>query len=239
MQATDAEIDCLLKLQSQDMELLKVQRTFEALPQRQAILQVRQQLEQVAQKREKVLEMKSQLEKQLTKVMVEDEQLAQKQKDTQAAIDAAGGDYRNLESRTKELAGHARRRGVLADEMTDLDAQLTRVAAMEAQVDQMISQLKGQEQKQIESFKAQGGALQAQMAALKGRSQQTKQQLPAELAKLYDKIAQAGAGVAVGVLQDGRCGVCRAAIDDARMVDIRSQAPLARCPHCKRLMVVQ
>ena len=45
-------------------------------------------------------------------------------------------------------------------------------------------------------------------------------------------------GVAIGVLDDSRCGVCRMPIESGRLIDLRSQAPLGICPACKRLLVI-
>ncbi|MFR8300535.1 MAG: C4-type zinc ribbon domain-containing protein [Gordonibacter urolithinfaciens] len=44
--------------------------------------------------------------------------------------------------------------------------------------------------------------------------------------------------MAVGLLTEGRCGVCRTVIDGGRLIDLKAEAPLGTCPHCKRLLVV-
>ena len=44
----------------------------------------------------------------------------------QAAIDAAHGDFRNVEARTKELAGIVRRRGTIAEDRAAIQAELDR-----------------------------------------------------------------------------------------------------------------
>ena len=59
-----------------------------------------------------------------------------------------------------------------------------------------------------------------------------------ELRDTYHRTAARTGGVAVGLLTEGRCGVCRTVIDGGRLIDLKAEAPLGTCPHCKRLLVV-
>lgn len=235
----DDTIDALLKLQALDLDLLKMRKQFEALPQRQQILEARQKKAAIQQKLDQVLAMKADIDKKLNKVVTEDEILANKQQEVQRAIEEAGRDYRNLEMRTKELEGHAKRRAVLAEQLADLDGQLAKVAEVENQVKGMITQIEAKEQKLIESFRSEGGELQQKMAQLEKNRNAMMEGIDQEAIDLYQKTANACAGVAVGELKNSACGVCRTPFDETRLVNVRSQAPLSRCPHCKRLLVVR
>lgn len=232
-------ITALLNLQAIDLELLKIRKQFEALPQRQQILEVRQKKAAIQKKHEQVCAMKSDVDKKINKVITEDEILASKQVEVQKAIEEAGKDYRNLEMRTKELEGHQKRRTVLAEQLADLDDQLAKVTSVEDQVKGMLSQLEAKEQKLIESFRAEGGELQSKMAQIGKAREAIAAGVDEEALGLYTKTAEACAGVAIGELKNSSCGVCRTPFDETRLVNIRSQAPLSRCPHCKRLLAVR
>lgn len=231
-------ISQMLKIQDLDRTLLKLKKTFDELPQRQTILAQRQYKAKVQEKLKQVEAMKADVDKRVNKVVTEDTVLARKQEEVQEAITAAGSDYRNLEARTKELDGHAKRRAVLATQLEELDAEMTRVADLMSQVQGLLVRTERVEQREIESFREEGGKLQNSMVVLKKERDQLFAQLPADAAKEYEKTAAACGGVAIGLLAGSSCGVCRTPFDETRLVNVRSQAPVSRCPHCKRMLVV-
>ncbi|MDO4182974.1 MAG: hypothetical protein Q4E12_05145 [Coriobacteriia bacterium] len=238
MQADEATIATLEELQQLDLHYLRAKKQFDQLPQRQTILQVRKQRAAVEEKREKVAAAKAELDQKLSKIMQEDENLQEKQAEIQKAIDDAGNDYRNLEARTKELDGAQRRRSALAEQMEDLDAQLSKVMQMEAQVNTMLSQLQATEDEAVNSFREEGGTLQAEMRDLSKQRADMALSLSQDVLALYEKTARACGGVAIGRLNGTKCGACRTTFDDARLLNVKSQAPLAICPTCKRLLIV-
>lgn len=234
----DETINDMLKVQDLDKALLKVKKQFDELPQRQAILEARQNKAKVEDKLKQVEAMKADVDKRVAKVITEDTVLARKQEEVQEAITAAGSDYRNLEARTKELDGHAKRRAALATQLEDLDKEQAKVADLMTQVQGLLQRMDRVEQKEIDSFRKEGGALQNAMAALKKERDGLFAKLPADAAKEYAKTAAACGGVAIGLLAGSACGVCRTPFDETRLVNVRSQAPVSRCPHCKRMLVV-
>lgn len=238
MQASSESLSAMLCMQQLDLELMQAKKKFEALPQRAQILELRKKKAQIEQKQAEVAKLKGASEQKLTQLTDEDERLAKKAADIQAAIDAAQGDYRNVESRTKELDGIAKRRSALEGEFEALEAQLEKVQAVQAQVQGALAQLEQQEAAAIKSFQEEGGGLQADIARIGAQRNQLGELLPPDLAELYTKTAARAGGVAIGQLRDGHCSTCRAAIDAARLTDVRAQAPLATCPNCKRLLVV-
>ena len=176
--------------------------------------------------------------KRVTRIDDEDASLAKKEAGVQAAIDAAHGDFRNVEARTKELAGIVRRRGTIAEERIGVQAELDKITAMEAQIALALEELAAKEQQAIDSFQKQGGDLKLAIAKLEAGRGQVEAKVDAELVRSYDRIAARSGGVSVGVLDGSRCGVCRMPIEGGRLIDLRSQAPLGICPSCKRLLVI-
>lgn len=238
MQASTEALNAMLCMQQLDLELMQAKKKFEALPQRGQILDARKRKAQIAQKQAEVEKLKAAAEQKVAQLTDEDERLSKKAADIQAAIDAAQGDYRNVESRTKELTGIAKRRSALEGEFEAAEAQLEKVQAVQAQVSAALAQLEQQEAAVIKSFQDEGGALQADIARIGAQRNQLGELLPSDLAELYTKTAARAGGVAIGQLRDGRCSTCRASIDAARLTELRAQAPLATCPNCKRLLVV-
>lgn len=238
MQATAQEISALLKLQQADITLLKARKQFEALPQRDQIRAARAKRAEVDKKREQVSQLKARCEADVDKLEAEDARLADKQHQVQTLIDEAHGDYRNVESRTKELGGIAKRRAAIEEELAAKADELEKIEAVAAQIAQALSALARQEEQATAEFQKQGGALKSTILQLEASRKELAEAIPADLAKTYERTAQRCGGVAVAMLTDASCGACRMAIEAGRLAEIKREAPLSTCPHCKRILVI-
>ena len=238
MQATTGDLTNLLRMQQIDLDLMKAKKKLEELPQRATILAARQKKRTIEQKREQVAEMRARAEGMAAKLAAEDAELAEKQRRVQEAIDGSLGNYRNVEAHTKELNGFAKRRNALEVELTRLGEELAKIEGVQSQVSQALAEVDKQEAAAIVSFQREGGALQAEIARMSADREGMSAELSPELRDTYNRTASRTGGVAVGLLTEGRCGVCRTVIDGGRLIDLKAEAPLGTCPHCKRLLVV-
>ena len=240
MQVDDRHIETMLSMQALDLERLKAEKKLQDLPQRMKILKVRQKKAAVEEKNKSVQELLSAARAKVRRINDEDERLALKADGVQKVIDAARGDYRSVERRTKELDGIAKRRATLAADL-DRDAEeLARIEALAEQVSDALAQLDKSEQALIASFRKEGGACQEVIAQLRARHAALAQTLPEDIAALYEKTAKRCGGVAMGTLrEDNSCSVCRSSIVDAQLLVLKSQRPLGTCPRCNRLLVVR
>ena len=238
MQATTDDLTNLLRMQQIDLDLMKAKKKLEELPQRATILAARQKKRTIEQKRDQVAEMRARAEGMAAKLEAEDAELAEKQRRVQEAIDGSLGNYRNVEAHTKELNGFAKRRNALEVELTRLGEELAKIEGVQSQVSQAIAEVDKQEAAAIVSFQREGGALQAEIARMSADREGMSAELSPELRDTYNRTASRTGGVAVGLLTEGRCGVCRTVIDGGRLIDLKAEAPLGTCPHCKRLLVV-
>lgn len=238
MDATREDIESLFEMQGIDLEIKRLAKELDELPQRGIIMAAREKKAALAAQQEKVTEVKRATTRKLTRIDDEDASLAKKEAGVQAAIDAAHGDFRNVEARTKELAGIVRRRGTIAEDRAAIQAELDKIGAMEAQIALAVEEISAKEQQAIDSFQKQGGELKLAIAKLEAARGPVEAKVDDDLARAYDRIVARSGGVAIGVLDDSRCGVCRMPIESGRLIDLRSQAPLGICPACKRLLVI-
>lgn len=239
MQANREDLAVLLQLQQVDMDIVRVTKELAELPQRKVIVSVREKKHAIEQKREKVAALKKEAESKLSRVSDEDEMLAEKQRAAQKAIDEARGDYRNVEARTKEMNGFAKRRATLEADLDKLGTELDKIKEIEAQVASALATLDHQEAEATASFRQVGGALKNDEARLQAQRAHLAEALPEDLLKTYEKTASRTGGVAVArLLEGGKCGACRAPLEGGRLVELKAQAPLGVCPSCRRLLIV-
>lgn len=239
MDATKDELDALFEIQQADFDILHMNRDLDELPQREVILASRKKRETVNKKIAQIGALKKESEKKLSRITTEDLSLQKKESGTQAAIEAAGNDFRNVEARTKELNGIFKRRQELSEQVEAVKEEIAKIDALYAQAAEALSEIDAVEQEATETFKAQGGMLKVEINDAEKKKTALLESLRPELAEAYVKTSERMGTVAVGRLEGTRCGVCRAPIDTGRLIELRNQAPLSYCPICKRLLVIE
>ncbi|MCI8468678.1 MAG: hypothetical protein HFJ75_04185 [Eggerthellaceae bacterium] len=238
MQVERDDLAALLQIQQIDLEIMRQTKQLDELPQREAILSIRQKRDAIEAKRAQVESLRKEAAHKLSRIADEDASLAKKEAGVQAAIEAAHGDFRNAEARTKELAGIAKRRASLAADHDAAGDELGKIEALGRQVAAALDALAAQEQEAVESFQREGGALKNGIAQLQAQRAGAASGVDAAVLDLYDKAAARSGGVAVARLDGTRCGACRAPIEGGRLIDLKAQAPLGTCPACKRLLII-
>ena len=153
------DVQPLLVLQQIDLEIRQKQKQLDALPQRAQIAEARRKRAQIQEKGEQVSALRANVERELEHQRFEDAQLAEKQEQTQEKITSESGDYRAVEALTQELEGFAQRRTALAEKIGGLKTRKAQVDQVAAQVDAALAAINAQEQKAVESFQQEGGAL--------------------------------------------------------------------------------
>lgn len=178
MEATRDDIEGLFELQRIDLEIKRLSKELDELPQRGIIVAARDKKAAIEAKSEQVAELKRATTKKITRIDDEDASLAKKEAGVQAAIDAAHGDFRNVEARTKELAGIVRRRATIAEDRAAVAAELDKISAMEAQISLALEEIGAKEQEAIDSFQKQGGDLKLAIAKLEAAAARWRRRSP-------------------------------------------------------------
>lgn len=239
MHISEEEVGYLLQIQHIDLEILRTKKKLNELPQRKQILEIRKKKASVEEKHQQVLVMKKNLDEEFTKLSDEDERLALKQAEVQEKIDSVKGDYRSVESFTKELNGFAKRRVTLEKSMDELDGKSSQINTVLKQVEDALSQLEKQEQTLISIFQKEGGGLSNTVAALQSQRDSLAEQINKEALSEYQKIADRNSGIGITRLHGSQCSVCKNIISEGKVLQIKMEGLVSSCPNCKRLMVVE
>ena len=236
----DQDLVNLLEVQQIDLQVMQSKKKRAELPQRIEVMRLRKKRDEVQQKLDQVIELQKKAEHEMTLVEDEDRSLLEKQQRAQEIIDTAGSDYRRVESNSKEMAGVAKRRETLSHKADEIAVQLDKILGLRSQLEGAIAASQAEEDRLRNAFSEDDRKLVESISALMARRGEIVSQLPEDLFKLYEKTAAKTGGVAVGRLTEGGiCGVCRTAIEEGRLIEVKAAAPLAVCPTCKRLLVVE
>ncbi len=238
MQASQASLYALREIQKADQELSRLNRSLDELPQKTAIIDVRRKKADVAKKRCAVVGMRKDAETQMAQAMGEDANLERKGRAAQSLIDAAAGDYRSINAHSKELSGYSKRRAALSEEIDGLAAKISEMEKLEEEIGTIESTLASKEEKLIAEYRANGSALVAKINKINPIREELASKIDPKLLSAYERIAKAKGGVALCQLTESSCSVCRASFEHSRILGLRAEAPLATCPSCGRLMLI-
>lgn len=183
--------------------------------------------------------MKRDISKRFEKLNVEDASLAEREKSVQKSIDEAAGDYRNLEVHTKELDSVSSRRNTIAEMMIKITVEQdkaddlgVKLAVADKQIDAKIDALDAK----IRQVK---GDAQAKVNELSKSRNEIHDKMDKTLAATYDEAAGKVGNVVLCGLDGNTCTVCRSAIEEGKLLEIKNAGDVAVCPSCGRLMILK
>lgn len=233
------QIATLFQIQSLDLEEKAAAKELDELPERAAILTARSKKRAIEEKNVEVGKMYEAAEAKASAYAEEDASLAEKQRRAQADIDEARGNYRNVEARSKEMNGYAKRRAVLEQNLSGVLDELARIEAVQKRVSMALAALNAQEARATESFVEKGTKLKARIAELQAQRASLEQSVSPDVMARFKQLSDRLGGVAVARLSGGVCGACRSAVDPARVTHMRASGNVGECPNCGRMLVLE
>lgn len=239
MQAEYQDLDVLVDVQRIDLLVMQKKKARGELPQRIEVVKVRKKRDEIAPKLDQVLALQSAKEAEITKIEDEDRGLVERQERAQADIEAAGTDFRSVDSHSRDLDGIVKRRMTLEENLGVLNAELDKIKAVRTQIEDALALCDQREEALRAAYQEQDDTLVNDIRDLLAKRAELLNTIPEDLVKLYETTAAKTGGVALGKLQESSCGVCRTALEGGRLIELRAQAPLGRCPNCKRLLIVE
>lgn len=236
MQISQEEREVLYTMQEHDLAARALQRTFEALPQRQALLDIRAKKRVLAQKIEKIDAALSQAKTKDARLKAEDEAQAAKQTKVQEEIEAVRSDFRSVEARTKELAGISKRRDALRADLDESAQALKKIASVKSQADAAMAQLDKSEKDQTDGFIKRGTELKNGIARSRALYERAAQGVSSDLRAKFERVLEHTQGVVLSELQGDTCAVCRSRINEGKLVAMHGEGNASVCPYCGRLL---
>jgi predicted nucleic acid-binding Zn-ribbon protein len=228
----------LLELQRLDLEIAHGKKRLDELPEKQAILDMRHKLRDVAVLRQKAGALLGKLGADLKAHQDEIESLTVKIDAEQAKV-MTTSDHRAVATLTREMDGLRRRRDKLEMESLGLMDRIEKATAQSVTIDSAIEQLTDREAAAIAEYKSVGGALQRETAGLEAKRLSLAESLDADTLAEYEAVRESKGGVAVGRLEGDTSSACRMSLPAERISELTSGPDVAICPHCHRLIVVR
>jgi predicted nucleic acid-binding Zn-ribbon protein len=228
----------LLALQDLDIEIMRAKKRLDELPEKREILAVRQKARDVTDLHGKADLLVKKLQADLKAHQDEITTLAEKIAGEQTKV-MATTDHRAVQSITREMDGLRRRQDKMEMESLQLMERIDKASAQILKIDEALKQLADKDAALVARFKSVGGALQAEIADMERRREQTAASIDVDVVSRYEQIRESKGGVGVGRLDGEACSACRMSLPAERVRELQSGDDISVCPQCRRLIVVR
>lgn len=230
----------LLSLSEQDLGIVRAQKRLDEIPEKHAVLELRKKIREFEGVRAKAQAYVDEARRMVSRDEDEAASLDEKIETEQAKIISGGiTNPKELQNLSRELDALRRRKDKLENTTIGVMEKLENGTAQLAKIDKAIAMAHEKEAALIKEFQAKGGALQHEIAVMKGKRDALAKGLSGDLMERYEHARETKHGIGVGVLRSGSCSACRMELPSERVQALESGPDVAVCPNCKRLLVVR
>lgn len=230
----------LLDVQMLDSELAQLAHRQRNLPEHAQIAEFDETLEGFHERRVAMETQISDLERALKKQEQEVELVqTRRSRDEDRLNSGAVSNPKDLTNLQNEVAALDRRISTLEDDELELMESLENARNTLGEVSTLIAEVEEKRQAQVAARDRQIAEFDAKRATISTDRAALYPQITADLAALYQKLADQHGGLAAAALERGRCGGCRLELNgaDLREVMTKPADELVRCPECSRILV--
>jgi predicted nucleic acid-binding Zn-ribbon protein len=227
----------LLELQSVDIELNRLTKLIDELPEKQEILAARAKAREISALRGKAEQLVHQLEAEVKKRQDETAMLKERMDGEQKKL-METSDHRAVQAITREMDGFRRRSDKVDMETLQFMERAEKAASQVSTIEEHLTKLADVEKAAIARYKKAGSELQGQVRELESRRAALAGVIDADLLARYDQIREARGGIGVGKLEGNSCTACRMELPGERLRELRGGPVVATCPQCRRIILV-
>lgn len=232
------EPESLLELQRVDVDILRLEKKLDELPEKKAILASRAKQREISALKDKAGMLVRKLEAEVKSRTDEMTMLTDKIDSEQAKL-MSTADHRAVQAISREMDGLKRRRDKLEMETLQFVERVDKASAQVATVEAHLAKLVEQETALTDRFKQVGGEVQTEIARLKAERDKLVANIKPETLERYEAVRASRGGIGVGKLDGQTCTACRMELPAERVRELTGGPDIATCPQCRRLIVVR
>jgi uncharacterized protein len=233
----------LLELQDRDLQIARLTKQLDEMPEKRAILTARVKLGEIRKLLARTEAYRRGVEAEIKRLEDETAAVSAKMESEQAKLVSGEvthpKELQAIALELLELDSLRRHREKLDD--AELD-QLSKREAAIAQSDKVRVALATGEKNEaalIDDFKDKGSHLIGDIDALKAERERLADSLTADVRKRYELLRETKHGIAVGRLDGECCGVCRVSIPQGTLDMLHAGPTVGTCPNCSRMLIVE
>ena len=232
------EPEALLRLQEIDLALMRHKHTLENLPQRTKVEQIRAAAKKLSSDLTSIVGARKDIEMDIADHDTEHHEVEELVSAAQDKASADSQDYRSVRDLEGQLSMYAKRLEKIEFESAALYERLARAESAEKNARARAAQLERERTAQVASYQAQIGDIRSQVNELLAERGRVLEDITPEVVSRYDAARRRFKGIAVETLAGNCPSHCRVTLQAGQYADLRHAGPIAECPYCHRMLVM-
>jgi len=237
--------ETLLTLAERDLEIARLQKQLEEMPEKAAILELRHKIKDVEALSDKARRFLDQANAVLRRLEDESASIETHLQTEQAkATSGETSNHKELQNLARELDSLKKQKDRKDTEVLKQMEAIEAGEAKAATIESGLLKARAREAQLIAAFQERGGAIQQRLDALARERAAMAALLRPGLLERYEQTRALKHGIGVGVLDGSTCSVCRIELPAERAQALREDAhrtqdPVGTCPNCHRILIVR
>ncbi len=232
-----SESEALIRLQEIDIDILRVQKKLDSMPQLETISKIDAKIADIEDKSKQISAIRSDCEVQMQKLSDEITALKNRESELNGQLED-NADYRSVTHITKDLEGTAKRRDKVEFDYQKLVERSDKISAVEDQISNALNQLGTKRDQLTSEVEEIGKESKAKLLELKQQHDETAALISSSVLEKYEHLKDVKKGIAVGILEGSHCSACRVEFPEGKLVQLKSGPEITVCPQCHRMLVV-
>ncbi|MDO5044876.1 MAG: hypothetical protein Q4E22_06250 [Coriobacteriia bacterium] len=226
----------LINVQDIDLDILRIRKQVEEMPERKALNKARAALLDLQKKTNSIVGKRKDIELDIEANEDELTQIDERIQELNALLESA--DARLVANLNRDLAGQEKRKEKLNFQLEGLFSELEKLSAREDKANDAMRKLKELEQKNIAAIQMQGAEYLKKLETLLEERQEEFARLDVSYQDIYEALAEKKKGIAVAQYKDGRCSICGTEFNDSQISRMKRTEELGICQSCGRILVI-
>ena len=226
----------LLSLQEVDIELSQLKGKLAQLPALKDLAKKRRALAAAKEELLKVVALRKDAETDLADLAEEEAEYRRRVDEAQKSVDSS--DYHRVQNLEIELSNLAKWLDKVAFDQRSCTARLEETSAREQKGREFIEKLEAAIIRSGKAARAAATDLQNDIAELERRREKLIRQLPDSLHEAYAVASKQFRGLGVEKLEGSTPSLCRMALTEASLNEVKRTKGVTTCPYCHRILIV-
>ena len=226
----------LLSLQEVDIELSQLKDKLAQLPELKDLAKKRRALAAAKEELLKVVALRKDAETDLADLAEEEAEYRRRVDEAQKSVDSS--DYHRVQNLEIELSNLAKWLDKVAFDQRSCTARLEETSAREQKGREFIEKLEAAIIRSGKVARVAATDLQNDIAELERRGEKLIRQLPDSLHEAYAVASKQFRGLGVEKLEGSTPSLCRMALTEASLNEVKRTKGVTTCPYCHRILIV-
>ena len=226
----------LLSLQEVDIELSQLKDKLAQLPELKDLAKKRRALAAAKEELLKVVALRKDAETDLADLADEEAEYRRRVDEAQKSVDSS--DYHRVQNLEIELSNLTKWLDKVAFDQRSCTARLEETSAREQKGREFIEKLEAAIIRSGQAARVAATDLQNDITELERRREKLTRQLPDSLHEAYTVASKQFRGLGVEKLEGSTPSLCRMALTEASLNEVKRTKGVTTCPYCHRILIV-